>query len=159
SVLLPHPAGGVAGGAASQRAGGGGRRLRSRRAGVAARLLHAVPRRADADAAGEAGPMSPLISRLHRDEAGNRLLLYVAGALLFVGILWAVIGAGARMVAKENLQNGADAAAYSAAVIRAKGMNLIAFCNLTLAALFGIVMVQRMVFVLLILAGYTAYLD
>src|SRR5262249_29841415 len=141
------------------RAGALRRRLRRRGGGGAAGLLHAAPRRADADAAGQAWAMTRLFRRLHCDERGNVMLLFIAGALLFVAVLWTVIGTGARMAQKQTLQNGADAAAFSAAVIRAQGMNLIAFCNLTLAALFGIVMVQRMVFVLLIMAGYVAYLD
>ena len=79
--------------------------------------------------------LKKLWKRLHRDEGGNVIVLYIAAALLLVGMLWAVIGTGARMVQKETIQSSADAAAFSAAVIKAKGLNIIAFCNLVMAML------------------------
>ncbi len=86
-----------------------------------------------------------LFSRLHRDEGGNIIVLYIAAALLLVGMLWAIIGTGARMVQKETIQSSADAAAFSAAVIKAKGLNIIAFCNLVMAVLLAIIMLLRLI--------------
>lgn len=86
-----------------------------------------------------------LFRRLHRDEGGNVIVLYVAGSLLLVGMIWAVIGTGARMVQKETIQSSADAAAFSAAVIKAKGLNIIAFCNLVMALLLAIIMLLRLI--------------
>ena len=63
-----------------------------------------------------------LMKRLHGDQGGNVMVLYIAAALLLVGMLWAIIGTGARMVQKETIQSSADAAAFSAAVIKAKGL-------------------------------------
>jgi hypothetical protein len=83
--------------------------------------------------------------RLHRDEGGNIIVLYIAAALLLVGMLWAIIGTGARMVQKETIQSSADAAAFSAAVIKAKGLNIIAFCNLVMALLLAIIMLLRLI--------------
>jgi hypothetical protein len=94
------------------------------------------------------------LRRLHGDEGGNIIVLYVAASLLLVGMLWAVIGTGARMVQKETIQSSADAAAFSAAVIKAKGLNIIAFCNLVMALLLAIIMLLRMIkYALLILTG------
>src|SRR5262245_39843528 len=73
------------------------------------------------------------------------MLLYVAAALLLVGMVWAIIGTGARMVQKETIQSSADAAAFSAAVIKAKGLNIIAFCNLVMALLLAIIMLLRLI--------------
>src|SRR5262245_26885886 len=73
------------------------------------------------------------------------MLLYVAAALLLVGMVWAIIGTGARVVQKETIQSSADAAAFSAAVIKAKGLNIIAFCNLLMALLLAILMVLRLI--------------
>jgi hypothetical protein len=86
-----------------------------------------------------------LFARLHDDQRGNVIVLYVAAALLLVGMLWAIIGTGARMVQKETIQSSADAAAFSAAVIKAKGLNIIAFCNLLMALLLAIIMILRLI--------------
>lgn len=86
-----------------------------------------------------------LVKRLHRDQGGNVIVLYVAAALLLIGMLWAIIGTGARMVQKETIQSSADAAAFSAAVIKAKGLNIIAFCNLVMALLLAIIMLLRLI--------------
>ena len=95
-----------------------------------------------------------LLKRLHRDEGGNIIVLYIAASLLLVGMLWAIIGTGARMVQKETIQSSADAAAFSAAVIKAKGLNIIAFCNLVMALLLAIIMLLRLIKgALLILLG------
>jgi hypothetical protein len=97
-----------------------------------------------------------LVRRLKEDEGGNVMVLYVAAALLLVGMIWALIGTGARMVQKETIQSSADAAAFSAAVIKAKGLNIIAFCNLVMALLLAIIMLLRLIKgALLILWGVT----
>lgn len=85
------------------------------------------------------------LKALHADEGGNIIVLYVAAALLLVGMLWALIGTGARMVQKETIQSSADAAAFSAAVIKAKGLNIIAFCNLLMAVLLAVIMLLRLI--------------
>jgi hypothetical protein len=85
------------------------------------------------------------LARLHGDEGGNILVLTVAASLLLVALVWVVIGTGQRMVQKETIQSSADAAAFSAAVIKAKGLNVIAFCNLVMAMLFALVMLLRIV--------------
>ncbi len=85
-----------------------------------------------------------LLRRLDGDEQGNVLVLYIMAALLLVGMLWAIIGTGQRVVQKEVIQTSADAAAFSAAVIKAKGMNIIAFCNLAMALLLAVIMLLRL---------------
>jgi hypothetical protein len=89
--------------------------------------------------------MRALLARMHRDEGGQIIVLYVAASLLLVGMLWAIIGTGARVVQKETIQSSADAAAFSAAVIKAKGLNIIAFCNLVMALLLAILMLLRLI--------------
>jgi hypothetical protein len=86
-----------------------------------------------------------LLRKLDRDQSGNIIVLYIAAALLLVGMLWAIIGTGARMVQKETIQSSADAAAFSAAVIKAKGLNIIAFCNLLMALLLAVIMLLRLI--------------
>src|SRR3954469_10691870 len=95
-----------------------------------------------------------VFQRLHRDEGGNVIVLYVAASLLLVAMAWAIIGTGARTAQKETIQSSADAAAFSAAVIKAKGLNIIAFCNLVMALLLAIIMLLRLIKgALLILLG------
>ncbi|HWE29029.1 MAG TPA: hypothetical protein VHB97_13570, partial [Polyangia bacterium] len=84
-----------------------------------------------------------VLARLHRDEGGNVIVIYVAASLLLVAMVWAIIGTGARVVQKETIQSSADAAAFSASVIKAKGLNIIAFCNLIMALLLALVMLLR----------------
>jgi hypothetical protein len=84
-----------------------------------------------------------LLVRLHGDEGGNVIIIYVAASMLLIGMVWAIIGTGARVVQKETIQSSADAAAFSSAVIKAKGLNIIAFCNLIMALLLALVMLLR----------------
>src|SRR6184192_2002882 len=84
-----------------------------------------------------------VFQRLHRDEGGNVIVLYVASSLLLVAMVWAIIGTGARSVQHETIQSSADAAAFSASVIKAKGLNIIAFCNLIMAVLTAIIILLR----------------
>ena len=85
------------------------------------------------------------LARLHDDEGGNIIVWCVCAALLLAGMLWAIIGSGQRVIQKETIQSSADAAAFSAAVIKAKGLNIIAFCNLVMAMLMAIVMLLRII--------------
>lgn len=84
-----------------------------------------------------------LLRQLHREEGGNVVVIYVGGALLMVGLVWTIIGAGSRVIQHETIQSSADAAAFSASVIKAKGLNIIAFCNLVMALLLALVMLLR----------------
>jgi hypothetical protein len=97
--------------------------------------------------------MRRTLARLHRDQSGNMYVLYVASALLLVAMLWAIIGVGQRLVQHETVQASADATAYAGAVLRAKGLNLIAFCNLLMAALFALLVAQKLYYFALVAAG------
>jgi len=84
-----------------------------------------------------------LLRRLDGDEGGNVIVIYVAASLLLVAMVWAIIGTGARVTQHETIQSLSDAAAFSASVIKAKGLNIIAFCNLIMALLLALVMLLR----------------
>lgn len=81
---------------------------------------------------------------LHRDDSGAVMVVAVAFSLVIVGMVWAVLGTGYRIEMKEGAQSSADAAAFTAAVIRAKGMNIIAFLNLILAVVMGMVVMAQL---------------
>ena len=96
-----------------------------------------------------------LLRRLDADEGGNVVVIYVAASLLLVAMVWALIGTGARVTQHETIQSSADAAAFSASVIKAKGLNIIAFCNLIMALLLALVMLLRAIkYVLMGLAAF-----
>jgi hypothetical protein len=77
--------------------------------------------------------MMRLSRRLHRDQRGALIVMQVAWGLVIVGFLWMVISSGQRLIQKETIQSSADGATFAAAVVKAKALNLIAFCNLTIA--------------------------
>jgi hypothetical protein len=96
-----------------------------------------------------------LLRRLDADEGGNVIVIYVAASMLLVAMVWAIIGTGVRVTQHETIQSSADAAAFSASVIKAKGLNIIAFCNLIMALLLALVMLLRAIkYVLMGLAAF-----
>ncbi len=60
-----------------------------------------------------------------------------------IGAAWYVFGIGNAVQYRENLQNAADATAFSAAVYDARGMNIIAFLNLLMAAVMAILVAAK----------------
>lgn len=82
-------------------------------------------------------------------------------ALFLIGTLYYVLGVGDAILYRRIMQDGADAGAYAASVIGAKGMNLHALLNVVMAVTAGILLVIRSVEVLLelvlgVLYGLTA---
>src|SRR3954470_13072559 len=71
-------------------------------------------------------------------EQGAILLLGVFMCACMAGALWYVIGIGDAIVYRERLQEGADAVAFSAATLDARGMNLIVLLNLLMACVLGV---------------------
>jgi hypothetical protein len=72
---------------------------------------------------------------LSSDERGAVMLIGLFLALAVVGGLWCLIGIGNAILAREISQEAADSAAFTNAVIHARGMNLIAFINIVVMAL------------------------
>jgi hypothetical protein len=69
--------------------------------------------------------------------------LFMAAAL--VGALWYVIGVGDAILYRQRMQDAADAAAYSGAVIHARGMNLIALVNVVMAGVLAVLVALELV--------------
>jgi hypothetical protein len=76
--------------------------------------------------------MKPLENKLIRDERGAMMIIGTFMALGLVGTLWFLLGLGASIVTKENLQQAADAAAFSAAAVHARDMNFVVAINLVM---------------------------
>lgn len=80
---------------------------------------------------------------LARCERGAVMVATIFMALFLIAMLYMVIGLGRTLIMKEGMQDAADAAAYSSAIFNARGMNLIVFINLVMAALISVLIAIR----------------
>ncbi len=55
-------------------------------------------------------------------------------AAMLVGLIYYVWGVGGGVLFRERMQDAADASAFSAAVVHARGMNILVLLNITMAA-------------------------
>ncbi len=80
--------------------------------------------------------------------ADDRCAIMVMGifmCVILVGGLWYIAGIGDALIFRERMQEAADSVAFSAAVIQARGMNIIVMINLIMAAILAIRVVVNMV--------------
>lgn len=82
--------------------------------------------------------ISEATSSLRRDERGAVLVLGVFMGACLVGMLWYLAGIGDAILQRQRLQEAADAAAFSSAVLHARGMNLLVLMNLIMACVLGV---------------------
>jgi len=82
---------------------------------------------------------------LTRDQRGAIMVLGLFMALFATGCLVYLFKLGGAITEREHLQDAADAAAFSAAVLHARGMNVIALVNMTMAALLAVLIVLKLV--------------
>jgi hypothetical protein len=87
------------------------------------------------------------------NEQGAMLVLGVFMCACMAGALWYVIGIGDAIVYRERLQEGADAVAFSAATLDARGMNLIVLLNLLMACVLGVRVAMKAAQAALIVIG------
>lgn len=81
--------------------------------------------------------------KLVRDERGAVMITGLFMAFLLASATWFLFGTMKAMVFRERVQETADAAAFSSAVIHAKGMNLIAAINLVFFAVTAVWLTLR----------------
>lgn len=74
-------------------------------------------------------------ARLWGDQRGATMVMGVFIAVLLVGMIYYVWGIGDAIMHRERMQDASDTAAFSAAVIHARGMNMLALINVVMAAL------------------------
>jgi hypothetical protein len=70
-----------------------------------------------------------------------------------VGVIWYLAGIGEAVVFRERVQEASDAAAFSSAVLQARGMNLIVLINLIMACVLGIRVALKVVQLALVIVG------
>ena len=74
------------------------------------------------------------VAELHRDQRGAIMLMGLCMACFLIGSLWFLIGIGDAIVFRDNMQEVADHAVFTSAVLHAKGMNFISALNLIMLA-------------------------
>ena len=87
-----------------------------------------------------------------RDERGAILIVGLFMAVFLVGALYYMVGIAEAITQRERMQDAADAAAFSAATLHARGMNLIVLINLVMAALLAILVTLKLLQTLIIAA-------
>lgn len=81
---------------------------------------------------------------LGRSERGAAMVFGIFFAVFFVAMVWALWGTVETVLFRQRVQDAADAAAFSAAVVNARGMNLIALINMTMAAVLAVLVALRL---------------
>jgi hypothetical protein len=94
--------------------------------------------------------MSPLDSKRWSAQRGAMFVMGIPMCFLMIALLYFVTGLGEDILLRERMQDAADATALSAAVVHARGMNLIALVNQLMAALVSLLIMVRMLQVLCI---------
>src|SRR5579862_6413257 len=87
-------------------------------------------------------PLSRLAA-LHRDERGVISILSVFIIFVLTIVLGMVINAGRQVDEKIRMQNAADAATFSGAVVMSRGYNALAFSNHVEAEVFALTAYMR----------------
>ncbi|MCP4444074.1 MAG: hypothetical protein GY811_01850 [Myxococcales bacterium] len=91
--------------------------------------------------------------RVFRNTEGAVMVIAVFMAAVTIGCLYYLSGLGDAILAQERMQDAADAAAFSSAVIHARGMNLLALINIIMASLLAILVLLSMLHSLFKLAA------
>ncbi len=99
------------------------------------------------------GDVSGQGASLWGNQQGAIMVMGLFMATVLVGALYYVVGIGEAVAHREAMQDGADAAALSAAITIARGMNAIVLINLVMAALVLIILVLKLIVTLLGIAA------
>src|SRR5262245_43538333 len=90
--------------------------------------------------------------QLGSDQRGAIAFAALFMAVLLTGAACYLMGIGDSLLQRERLQDAADAVAFSSAVLHARGMNLLALLNMTMAALLAILVALKLVELLMTIA-------
>jgi len=95
----------------------------------------------------------PARTALASNTHGAILVMGVFLCSCLVSVLWYLAGIGDAIIYRERLQEAADATAFSAAALSARGMNLIVLLNLIMACVLAVRVVMKGLQAGLVLAG------
>ena len=82
---------------------------------------------------------------LWSNDRGAIMVMGLFMAVALVSVLYYVVGIGHTILFREGMQDGADATAISAAIVHARGMNIIAMINILMAAALAVLVVLKVV--------------
>lgn len=91
-------------------------------------------------------------AQLRRDEGGAIIVFGLCFAVFVLGMLYYMMGIGSAIYYRERLQDAADASAFGAAVVHARGMNTIALLNMMMAAVLSVLVTLKLIEALIIVA-------
>jgi len=83
------------------------------------------------------------------DERGAILVMGIFMCACMVGILWYLAGIGDAIVYRERMGEAADATAFTAAVLHARGMNLLVMINLIMACILAVRVALKVAYIVL----------
>lgn len=81
---------------------------------------------------------------LPRDTRGAMMVIGLVMAIFLVAALYYVVGIAEAITQRETMQDAADAGAYAAAALHARGMNAIVLINIVMAALLAILVALKL---------------
>jgi hypothetical protein len=91
-------------------------------------------------------------ARIASDERGAIALLALFMAVFLTALVYYVTGIGETLLQRERMQDAADAAAFSGAVLHARGMNAIVLVNMVMAALLAVLVALKLVELIIAMA-------
>jgi hypothetical protein len=83
------------------------------------------------------------------DQRGAILVMGIFMCACLVSILWYLAGIGDAVLFRERMQEAADATAYTAAVLHARGMNLLVMMNLIMACVLAVRVALKVAYIVL----------
>ncbi|MDH5491499.1 MAG: hypothetical protein OEY14_06055 [Myxococcales bacterium] len=89
---------------------------------------------------------------LMRDQGGAIMILGLFMAVFLVAMLYYLLGVGEAIIYRESMQDASDAGSFAAAVMDARGMNLIVLLNIVMAVVMAVLIALKVVEVVLIAA-------
>lgn len=83
--------------------------------------------------------------RLQRDDRGAIMVIALFFAIFGVAMLYTLVGTAQAIFLREKLQDAADSAALSGAVLHARAMNLLVLINIVMSALLAILVTLKLI--------------
>ncbi len=82
---------------------------------------------------------------LRSDERGAIMVMGLFMAVFLVGMLYYLVGVYDAVIFRERMQDSSDAGAFAAAVMNARGMNLIVLLNIVMAIAFAVLIALKII--------------
>lgn len=89
---------------------------------------------------------------LRNDESGAMMVIGLFMAVFLVGMLYYIVGLGDAIAYRERMQDTSDVGSFTAAVVNARGMNLIVMLNMIMAAIMAILLSLKVIEVVVTVA-------